>query len=87
MPIEEILNEFRKELIAVTEHTEKMKCLYRQLSENDKEHFDWITVRKAAGILDCSLWTIYEMIKTNKIECKKINKKSYVRLSEIKEIK
>lgn len=83
MPVEEIISEIRKQDDLIRDAMKKRDELLHQLEETDSESYDWLSVKKAAEVLQVSLGMIYKRIDKGDLQVKHIGSKKFVKKSEI----
>lgn len=83
MPVEEIISEIRKQDDLIRDAMKKRDELLHQLEETDSESYDWLSVKKAAEVLQVSLGMIYKRIDKGDLQVKYIGSKKFVKKSEI----
>lgn len=83
MPVEEIISEIRKQDDLIRDAMKKRDELLHQLEETDSEYYDWMSVKKAAEVLQVSLGMIYKRIDKGDLQVKYIGSKKFVKKSEI----
>lgn len=83
MPVEEIISEIRKQDDLIRDAMKKRDELLHQLEETDSESYDWMSVKKAAEVLQVSLGMIYKRIDKGDLQVKYIGSKKFVKKSEI----
>ena len=83
MPVEEIISEIRKQDLVILDAMKKRDELLNRLEESDSESYDWLSVKKAAEVLQVSLGMIYKRIDKGDLQVKYIGSKKFVKKSEI----
>lgn len=83
MPVEEIIKEIKRQDKIIDDAQATKKELYQQLDRAGDEEYDWISVQRAARILDVSVGTIYNKINTGKLQIRHIESAVRVKRSEV----
>lgn len=86
MNAEIIIANIDNKLAEITKSVMEVSQLERQLINLPKEDWDWVSVKRASEIADLSFTTLYAKINSHQLECRRVNSKRFVRLSQLEKI-
>lgn len=83
MPVEEIINEIKKQDALIFSAMKERERLMEKLESADSDNYDWLSVKRAADIMQVSVCAIYKKIDTGLLTAKHIGAKKFVKKSEV----
>ena len=86
MNAEIIIANIDYKLAEITKSVLEVSQLEKQLVNLPKEDWDWVSVKRASAISELSDATIYARINSHRLECRRVNSKIFVRLSQLEKI-
>ena len=86
MNAEIIIAHIDNKLAEISKSVLEVSQLERQLVNLPKEDWDWVSVKRASEIAELSFTTIYAKINSHLLDCRRVNSKIFVRLSQLEKI-
>ena len=86
MNAEIIIANINIKLAEISKSVLEVSQLEKQLMNMPQEDWDWVSVKRASAIADLSSATIYSKINSHLLECRRVNSKIFVRLSQLEKI-
>lgn len=83
MPVEEIKKQIEEQTEIIANATRRISELSEKMALSEAEEYDWICVKSAAELIGVSVPVIYQKINSNKLTCRHINSKKFVKRSEV----
>ena len=83
MEAEVLISNIRKKLSEIDTNRTQVEQMLNELSHLPAEEWDWISVAHASKETGISVSTLYNKINNGSLECKKIESKRLVRMSDI----
>lgn len=83
MTIEELVEQFNTEKNVIRDSIQRLDKIIAEISAAGDEQYDWISVKKAAALVDVSPVIIYNKINKGLLRSKHINSKTFVMRSEV----
>ena len=86
MTAEELVKEIKSKVTELDKTSSEVKTLLKQLSDVDKDAWDWVSVKKAADTIGVSVNCIYNRVNNGTLSVRHIDSKTLVLMSEVKAI-